>query len=83
MDVTSLFIFLAVGAFSGWVASQIMRGGGFGLVMNIVLGIIGSILGDWVFGTLGISAGSGLVGTLITSISGAVVVLFLVSLFKR
>ena len=83
MDLTSLIIFLAVGAFSGWAASQIMRGGGFGLVMNIVLGIIGSIVGDWVFGMLNLSVGSGLVGTIITSISGAVVVLFIVSFFKK
>jgi uncharacterized membrane protein YeaQ/YmgE (transglycosylase-associated protein family) len=74
MDLTSLLIFLAVGAVAGWLAGLIVKGGGFGLLWNIILGIIGGIVGGWLFGVLGISAGSGLVGSIITAVVGAVVI---------
>ena len=83
MELTSLLIFLAVGAVAGWLAGKLMKGGGFGLVMNIILGIIGGIVGGWLFGVLGISAGGGLVGSLITAVVGAVVVIFVAGFFKK
>ncbi|MEM9545032.1 MAG: GlsB/YeaQ/YmgE family stress response membrane protein [Bacteroidota bacterium] len=83
MDLTSLLIFLAVGAIAGWLAGQLMKGGGYGLLWNIILGIIGGIVGGWLFGQLGISSGGGLLGSLITSVVGAVAVLFVVNLFKK
>ena len=57
MDIQSLLIFLAIGAVAGWLAGTIMKGGGFGLLGNMVVGIIGAVLGGFVFGLLGISAG--------------------------
>ncbi len=78
MDIQSLLIFLAIGAVAGWLAGQFMRGGGFGLLGNIVVGIVGGFL----FGLLGIAAG-GLLGSLITAVVGAVVLLFVVGLIKR
>ena len=83
MDLTSLLIFLAVGAIAGWLAGQLMKGGGYGLLWNIILGIVGGIVGGWLFGTLGISSGGGLLGSLITSVAGAGAVLFVVNLFKK
>ena len=83
MDLTTLLIFLAVGAVAGWLAGQLMKGGGFGLLWNIVLGIIGGIVGGWLFDALNISAGGGLVGSLITAVVGAVVVVFVAGLFKK
>jgi uncharacterized membrane protein YeaQ/YmgE (transglycosylase-associated protein family) len=79
----SLFYFILIGAVAGWLAGQIMKGGGFGLLVNIVLGIIGGAVGGWLFGQLGISAGGGLGGSLITATVGAVAVLFVASLFKK
>ena len=82
MDITSLLIFLAIGAVSGWLAGTIMKGGGFGLLGNMVVGIIGAVVGGFLFSLLGISA-SGLIGSIITATVGAVALLFVVGLFKK
>ena len=82
MDLTALLIFLAIGAVAGWLAGVIMKGGGFGLLADIIIGIIGAVLGGVLFGILGLSA-SGLIGSIITATVGAVVLLFLIRLFKK
>jgi uncharacterized membrane protein YeaQ/YmgE (transglycosylase-associated protein family) len=82
MDITGLAIFLAIGAVAGWLAGILMKGGGFGLLGNIVVGIIGAVVGGYVFGLLGISAG-GLIGSIVTATVGAVLLLFIVRLIKR
>ena len=82
MDITSLLIFLAIGAVAGWLAGTLMKGGGFGLLGNIVVGIIGAVVGGFVFGLLGISAG-GLIGSIITATTGAALLLFVISLIKK
>ena len=83
LKTMGLLIFLLVGAVAGWLAGQIMKGGGFGLLWNIILGIVGGVVGGWLFGKLGISAGGGLTGSIITAVAGAVVVVFVASLFKK
>lgn len=83
MELQSLLIFLAIGAAAGWLAGLLMRGGGFGLLGNIVVGVIGAVFGGWLFGVLGIAAGAGLVGSLVTAVVGAAVLLFIVGLIKR
>ncbi len=83
MDLTALIIFLAIGGVAGWVAGKLMRGGGFGLVGNIVVGIVGAFLGGWLFGMAGVSIAAGLLGTLIKAVIGAIVLLFIVGLLKR
>lgn len=83
MSLNALILILIIGAAAGWLAGNIMRGGGFGVVGNIVVGIVGAFLGGWLFGLLGVSLGAGLVGTLITAVIGAVVLLFLVGLIRR
>ena len=82
MDLTSIIIFLAIGAVAGWLAGVIMKGGGFGLLGDIVIGIIGAVVGGWLFGFFGITAG-GLIGAIITATVGAVVLLFVVRLIKK
>lgn len=82
MDITGLLIFLAIGAVAGWLAGTIMKGGRFGLLGNIVIGIIGSFIGGYLFRLLGISA-AGLVGSIVTATAGAIVLLYLVRLIKR
>lgn len=82
MDLTSLLIFLAIGAVAGWLAGTIMKGGGFGLLGNIIVGVIGAFIGGWVFGLLGLSV-NGLIGSLITAVAGAAILLFIVGLIKK
>jgi len=62
MNLTSLLIFLAIGAVAGWLAGQVLKGGGYGLLGNIVIGVIGSVVGGYLFGLFGIAAG-GLIGS--------------------
>jgi len=79
----NIIILLVVGAIAGWLAGNVMRGGGFGLVGDIVVGIVGAFLGAWIFSSLGVSAGGGILGLLITAFVGAVVLLLLIRLIKR
>ena len=82
MTTQSLFLFLVIGLLAGWLAGNIMKGGGFGLVGDLVVGVIGAFLGGWIFSLLGVST-YGLLGMLITALVGAVVLLFLIRLVKR
>lgn len=83
MSMESLLTILLIGAVAGWLAGQIVRGFGFGLLGNIVVGIIGAFVGTWLLGRLGISLGAGLVGAIINAMIGAIVVLVLIGLFRR
>lgn len=74
--------FLLIGLASGWLASQIMKGGGSGLVTDIVMGVIGSILGGFLFSLLGLTA-TGLLGSLITATVGAIVLIAALRLLNR
>ena len=71
MTVTDLIIFLVIGAVAGWLAGQIMKGGGFGLVGDIIVGVIGSLIGGWLFGVFGVAVG-GLIGSIIAAVVGAI-----------
>ena len=74
--------YIIIGIIAGFLASKIMRGGGFGLIINLLLGILGGVLGGWVFALFGLAA-SGLIGSLITSTVGAILVLWIASLFSK
>ena len=82
METNSLILTLVIGALAGWLAGKIMKGKGFGVIGNIVVGIVGAVLGGFLFGLLGVSAG-GWVGSLITATIGAIILLYIVSLFKK
>ena len=82
MDLTSLIVFLVIGAIAGWLAGVLVKGGGFGLFSDIVVGIIGAVIGGWVFGLLGIAAG-GVVGAIVAATVGAVILLLIVRAIKR
>ena len=79
----SFIYFIIIGAIAGWLAGKIMKGGGFGLVMNMVLGIIGGVVGGWVFSFLGLSTDGGVIGSLVTSVAGAVLILYVGRLIKK
>ncbi len=74
--------FILLGAAAGWLAGQLTKGGGFGLIGNIIVGILGAIIGGWLAGALGIFSGS-LLGSLLIATGGAIVLLFIVSLIKK
>ena len=74
--------YILIGIVAGYVAGKIIRGGGFGLLVNLVLGIIGGVLGGWVFSLFGLAA-TGIIGSLSTSVVGAVLFLWIASLFSR
>jgi len=82
MEIQTILIILAIGAVAGWLAGVIMKGGGYGLLGDIVIGIIGAFIGGFLFGLLGISAG-GLVGQIITATVGAIVLIFVLRMFKK
>ena len=82
MDVTGFLIFLALGALAGWLAGMLMKGGGFGLLGNIVVGILGAVIGGFAFGLLGIETES-LIGSILTATTGAVILLLIVGLIKK
>ncbi len=81
MDM-SLLWFLIIGAVAGWLAGVLMKGGGFGLIGNLLVGIIGSFIGGNLLGLLGITTG-GLIGNLVAAVIGAVVLLYVVRLLKK
>jgi len=75
--------FILIGLAAGWLAGQLMKGGGFGTVGDIVVGVIGALIGGFLFRSLGVSAGGGLLGALIVATVGALVLLFLLRLVKQ
>lgn len=77
-----LLWFILIGLIAGWLASAIV-GGGFGLVGDIVVGIVGAFLGGFLFRSLGISAGGGMLGSIIVATVGAIVLLLVLRLFNR
>ena len=83
MDPTVIVIWLIIGAVAGWLAGQVMSGGGFGLVGDIVVGIIGAFVAGWLFPQLGISLGGGLVGSIIAAAVGACLLLFVARMVRR
>jgi uncharacterized membrane protein YeaQ/YmgE (transglycosylase-associated protein family) len=74
---------LIIGAIAGWLAGLIVRGAGFGLIGNIVIGIVGALVAGWLLPRLGVSLGSGTVRDIINATIGAVVVLVILSLVRR
>jgi uncharacterized membrane protein YeaQ/YmgE (transglycosylase-associated protein family) len=78
----SLLWFLIVGVVAGWLAGTLVKGGGFGLVGDLVVGIVGALVGGFLFNALGVSSGGGILGSIIVATIGAVVLLFIVRLIK-
>ncbi len=83
MSLIALLSFLAIGALAGWLAGTLMKGSGFGLLGNMAIGIIGAVVGGWFFGLLGISVKHGFVGSLVTAVVGASLLLAVVKLVKK
>ena len=82
MDLRQLLWFLLIGLAAGWLAGRIMKGKGFGVLGDMVVGVIGAFVGGWVFGLLGLAAG-GLLGRLVTATVGAMLLLYVIRLAKK
>lgn len=83
MSIESLLVFLVIGGVAGWLAGLLVKGFGFGLLGNIVVGIVGAFIAGWLFPTLGVSLGSGIVAAILHATIGAAVLLLLIRVLKR
>ncbi len=73
---------IVIGIVAGWLAGQISRGRGFGIWMDLIVGIVGAVIGNWVLGLIGLQH-YGIIGSLVTSTVGAVILLWVIRLFKK
>jgi len=83
LTAESLLVILLIGAIAGWLAGQIVQGTGFGLVGDIIIGIIGAFIASWLFPQLGLHLGAGIVAQIIAATIGAVLLLFIMRLVRR
>lgn len=81
-NAMGLIAWLIIGGLAGWIAGNIMRGGGFGILGNIGVGVVGGVIGGFLFSLLGLQAG-GFIGSLVTAIVGAVVLLWVISKVRQ
>jgi len=78
----SLIVILFVGLIAGWGAGKIVEGTGFGLIGDLVVGVIGAFIGSWLLFALGISLGSGIISAIISALIGAIVLLVIIKLIR-
>jgi uncharacterized membrane protein YeaQ/YmgE (transglycosylase-associated protein family) len=83
MTGEAILIILVVGAVAGWLAGLIVRGAGFGLIGDIIIGIIGAFIAGWLFPRLGLHIMSGMIGAIIHATIGAVILLLVIRLIRR
>jgi uncharacterized membrane protein YeaQ/YmgE (transglycosylase-associated protein family) len=80
MSNESLLVILFVGIIAGWLAGRVMEGGGFGLIGDLLVGLVGAFIGNWLLPRLGIHLGVGLVAAILNAFIGAVVLLLILRL---
>jgi uncharacterized membrane protein YeaQ/YmgE (transglycosylase-associated protein family) len=78
-----MIYWLVVGLIAGWLAGLVMKGGGYGIIVDILLGIVGGFLGGWLFGRLGIWPAGGMLGSIIVAFVGAVILVGITRILKR
>lgn len=74
---------IITGLIAGWLAGQVLKGGGYGVLVDIILGLLGGLLGGWLFGVLGIWHGGGMIGSIIVAFVGAVILVAITRAIKR
>src|SRR6187431_816702 len=82
MSSESLLVILFVGLVAGWLAGQIVRGTGFGIIGDLVIGIIGAFIGTWLLPQLGIHLGTGIVSAILNATIGALILLLIIRLVR-
>jgi uncharacterized membrane protein YeaQ/YmgE (transglycosylase-associated protein family) len=83
MGAHSLIAWIIIGVVAGWLAGLLVKGGGFGLIGDIVVGVIGAFVGGWLAGVLHIHIGSGMISSIITATIGAVLLIFILRMVRR
>lgn len=83
MAIESLIILLIIGAIAGWLAGLVVKGYGFGLIGNIVVGVVGAFIGQWLFPTLGLWDLPGYPGIILSATVGAIILLLVIGLLRR
>lgn len=83
MEPQSIIVWLIIGAIAGWLAGKVVKGGGFGLLGDIVVGIIGAVIAGWLLPFLGIHLGVGIIAAIIDAFIGAVILLVVLRLIKH
>ena len=83
MGIEALLVILLIGAVAGWLAGLIVKGYGFGLLGNIVIGIVGALIAGFLFPRLGLGMGDGILGSIVVATIGAVLLLLLIRVVKR
>ena len=78
-----LIWWIVVGLIAGWLAGKVMSGGGYGVAVDIVLGILGAIVGGWLFGALHIFIGYGFIGSILVAFVGALLLVWITRLLKK
>jgi uncharacterized membrane protein YeaQ/YmgE (transglycosylase-associated protein family) len=83
MNMHGILAWLIIGALAGWLGGLLIRGGGFGLIGDILVGIVGAFIGGWLAGLLGISIGGGFIASLITATAGAIILILILRMVRR
>jgi len=83
MEAYGIIMTVIIGSIAGWLAGLIMKGKGKGFIINAILGIIGAFVGNYVFQLIGFSVGSGLIATMFTATTGALILLFIVGILRK
>lgn len=83
MDVEALVISLIVGGIAGWLAGIVVKGGGYGLIGDIIVGIVGGFIAGWLLPRIGVAIGGGIYADIIDAFIGAVILLIILRLIKR
>jgi uncharacterized membrane protein YeaQ/YmgE (transglycosylase-associated protein family) len=82
MSNQSLLVIVIVGIIAGWLAGRVMEGGGFGLIGDLIVGLIGAFIANWLLPQLGVHLGVGIVAAIVNAFIGAVVLLLILRLFS-
>jgi uncharacterized membrane protein YeaQ/YmgE (transglycosylase-associated protein family) len=82
VSTESLLVILLVGLVAGWLADQIVQGTGFGLLGDMIIGIVGAFIGDWLMPQLGLHLGVGIIGAIVNATIGAIVLLLVIRLVR-
>lgn len=77
-----LLYWIVVGLIAGWLAGVVMKGGGYGVLFDIILGMVGAVVGGWLFSMLGIGVGLGLIGGIVVAFVGAVILVAITRVLK-
>ena len=83
MSVHSLLVILLIGIVAGWLAGKVVRGGGFGLIGDLIVGIAGAFIASWLFPKFGVHIGSGIGEEIVYAMLGAIILLLVVRLIRR